>query len=48
MFEYYANSYIITENFKVTSILPNASNEDFEVEIDILDFTEKNPFGEVI
>ena len=48
MFEYYANSYIITENFKVTTIVPNATNEDFELEIDILDFTEKNPFGEVI
>jgi len=48
MFEYYANSYIITENYKVTTIIPNATNEDFELEIDILDFTEKNPFGEVI
>lgn len=47
MFEYYANSYIISEAFKVSTIIPNASNEDFEAEINILDFTERNPFGEV-
>lgn len=47
-FETYADSFITNESFKVTNIIPNASNEDFELEIDILDFTEKNPFGEVI
>jgi len=47
-YEYYSDSYMINESFNIESIIPNISNESFREEIDILDFTERNPFGEVL
>lgn len=48
LFEYYTDSYIINESYNLSTILPNVQNEDFTAEINILDFTERNPFGEVL
>jgi len=47
MLEYEANSTIILESFNTSLIDPLAQNEKFELEIDVLDFSERNPFGEV-
>lgn len=47
IYEYLTDSYIILESFDMDTIDPLAQNEDFETEISILDFTDKNPFGEV-
>lgn len=47
LLEYYTPSGIISESYNVNTILPNAQNEDFANNIDILDFTEINPFGEI-
>lgn len=47
IYEYEANSYAILESFNVSTIDPLAQNEDFESEVDILDFSETNPFGEI-
>ena len=47
IYEYEANSYAILESFNIETIDPLAQNDDFELEIDILDFTDRNPFGEV-
>lgn len=46
-FEYFADSYIINESFNANQIVPGVQNEDFTGEIDILDFSERNPFGEI-
>ncbi len=48
LFEYYTDSYVINEGYNLSAILPNVQNEKFRNEIDILDFTERNPFGEVL
>ena len=46
--EDYTPSALILENYIVTARDPGASNEDFDTDIrDILDFTDRNPFGEV-
>lgn len=47
LLEYYTPSSLILENYEVRDILPNAQNEDFTDNINVLDFTEKNPFGEI-
>lgn len=47
MLEYYTPSSVILESFEVRQILPNTQNEHFTDNIDVLDFTEKNPFGEI-
>lgn len=47
IYEYEANSYAILESFNIDLIDPLSQNDDFESEISILDFTDKNPFGEV-
>jgi len=47
LLEYYTPSGIISEGYNVNTVLPNAQNEDFANNIDILDFTEINPFGEI-
>jgi hypothetical protein len=42
-----ATSYIILETYNVATIDENSQNDDFELADDnILDFTEKNPFGD--
>lgn len=45
--EYEAASSVILENYIVSTIDVGAQNDKFENEISVLDFTEKNPFGEV-
>ena len=47
IFEYETNAYMILESFNTSTIDKLAQNEDFESDIDIIDFTDKNPFGEV-
>jgi hypothetical protein len=48
LLEYYAPSSIIQESFNIEAILPNIQNDDIKAEISVLDFTEKNPFGEFV
>jgi len=48
MLEYFSPSSVILESYNLSSIDPLAQNEAFSNNIDILDFTEHNPFGEVI
>lgn len=48
MLEYYTPSTVILESYTLTEIDPSAQNENFRSEIDILDFSERNPFGEVV
>lgn len=45
--EYYARSVLINEGYIIEDIDPTAQNETFGNEIDILDFSERNPFGEI-
>lgn len=47
LYEYFTESYMINESYKINEIIPGVQNEDFTTEIDILDFSERNPFGEV-
>lgn len=47
LLEYYTPSAIISESYVLNTILPNVQNEDFSNNIDVLDFTEVNPFGEI-
>jgi len=47
MLEFYTESRLINEEYKMVEILPGVSNETFSNYIDILDFTERNPFGEI-
>jgi hypothetical protein len=48
LLEYETASSLIKEDYVTTTIDKNADNENFETNItDILDFTERNPFGEV-
>lgn len=48
LLEYETTSSVILENFNMLSIDHESQNEAFAGSIDILDFTERNPFGEVI
>ena len=45
--EEYNPSSIILESYSLNTILPNVNNEDFRGEISVLDFSERNPFGEI-
>lgn len=47
LLEFYTPSKLISEAFNLSTIDPEAQNESFRSEIDILDFSEKNPFGEI-
>lgn len=47
LLEYYSPSAIILESFELRDIDATAQNETFTDNIDILDFTERNPFGEI-
>lgn len=47
LLEYYAPATLILESFNLSTIDPTAQNETFKSEIDILDFSERNPFGEI-
>lgn len=48
LYEYYTDSYMINESFNLSEIIPGVQNEKFQNEIDILDFSERNPFGEIV
>ena len=47
LLEYFNPSALILESYSLSAIDPLAQNEAFSNNIDILDFTEHNPFGEV-
>lgn len=47
LLEYITASAIVKEDYLITNIDPVAQNEEFKKNIDILDFSETNPFGEV-
>ena len=48
LLEFNTETPMILESYKLTTVDSGASNEDFDTGItDILDFTERNPFGEV-
>jgi hypothetical protein len=38
---------IILEEYNLSTLLPNITNENFRSEISVLDFSEHNPFGEI-
>jgi len=48
LLEYYTRSSVILESYTISDIDAAAQNEKFTGEIDILDFSERNPFGEII
>jgi hypothetical protein len=43
----YSPAGIILQSYNLGTILPNVDNEDFRGEISVLDFSERNPFGEI-
>lgn len=47
LLEYFTESGMILESFNEDNILPNVQNNVFRNNIDVLDFTERNPFGEI-
>lgn len=47
MLEYITPSALISEAYQIASIDATAQNEIFKGDIDILDFSERNPFGEI-
>lgn len=47
LLEYYTASKLISEAFNLASIDPTSQNQIFQDNIDILDFSERNPFGEI-
>jgi hypothetical protein len=47
LLEEYTPAGVILETYNLSSILPNVDNEDFRSEISVLDFSERNPFGEI-
>jgi hypothetical protein len=47
LLEEYSPAGIILQSYNLGTILPNVDNEDFRSEISVLDFSERNPFGEI-
>lgn len=47
LLEYFTPARLILEDFDITQIDKTSQNENFKAEIDILDFSERNPFGEI-
>ena len=47
LLEEYSPAGIILQSYNLGRILPNVDNEDFRSEISVLDFSERNPFGEI-
>ena len=43
----YTPAGIILQSYNLSTLLPNVDNEDFKGEISVLDFSERNPFGEI-
>ena len=48
LLEYYTESCLVLQSYNLSTILPNVINETLTGEISVLDFSEHNPFGEVI
>jgi len=48
LLEYYTASCLVLQSYNVSTILPNVINETLTGEISVLDFSEHNPFGELI
>jgi hypothetical protein len=47
LLEEYSPAGIILQSYNLSTIFPNVDNEDFRGEISVLDFSERNPFGEI-
>jgi hypothetical protein len=47
LLEEYNPAGIILQSYNMSTIFPNVGNEDFRGEISVLDFSERNPFGEI-
>jgi hypothetical protein len=47
LLEEYSPAGIILQSYNMSTIFPNVDNEDFRGEISVLDFSERNPFGEI-
>jgi hypothetical protein len=47
LLEEYSPAGIILQSYNMSTIFPNVNNEDFRGEISVLDFSERNPFGEI-
>jgi hypothetical protein len=47
LLEEYNPAGIILQSYNMSTIFPNTDNEDFRGEISVLDFSERNPFGEI-
>jgi hypothetical protein len=47
LLEEYNPAGIILQSYNLGTIFPNTDNEDFTSEISVLDFSERNPFGEI-
>jgi len=47
LLEEYSPAGIILQSYNLSTIFPNVGNEDFRGEISVLDFSERNPFGEI-
>jgi hypothetical protein len=47
LLEEYNPAGIILQSYNMSTIFPNVDNEDFRGEISVLDFSERNPFGEI-
>jgi hypothetical protein len=47
LLEEYSPAGIILQSYNMGAIFPNINNEDFRGEISVLDFSERNPFGEL-
>ena len=47
LLEEYSPAGIILQSYNLGTILPNVDNEDFTGDISVLDFSERNPFGEI-
>ena len=43
----YSPAGIILQSYNLGTIFPGVNNEDFKGEISVLDFSERNPFGEI-
>jgi len=47
LLEEYSPAGIILQSYNLGTIFPDVDNEDFRGEISVLDFSERNPFGEI-
>lgn len=47
LLEEYSPAGIVLQSYNLSTIMPNVDNEDFRGEISVLDFSERNPFGEI-